>query len=401
MKLTWITATTAACIASAVVAQDTAPAPRPGVTQKSTATRVVRSNDGNQVEVFAFAEDGPEAGVRSVRPNLTLVNDLDGRFTVTGLTALDVSPHWIGLGCSPATEALRAQLGLTEGGVVVYDVVENGPAKAAGFQKHDVLTKAIVGEKEIALKDAPDLVQAVKAANLKPFKVEGIRAGKPITIEVTPVERPQANEAWVFAAPAHAGVMIDPKRVEELIAKNDMAGLKEYVQKQSQATGAGGALARLLSAGPVFAPPAAPVTKSQEVQDNVSISITRTGKEPAKIAVKRGSDEWNVTENELDKLPDDMRGQVQHMLHSMTAKTMRHWLDPKNQVRATTTAKSPQYVPAHPAAPVPMLPPGFPAPEDPFRGYQKQLEQQQKQLDAVLKQIEELKQALEKQAPKS
>jgi hypothetical protein len=412
MKPIWISAAIAACVASAAAAQDAEPVQQPpNAAQRSTVTRVVRSNDGNEVQVFAFAEDSPGNGTIVVRPNLTLLGDVYGDVALA-----DVSPHWIGLGCSAATDALRAQLGLTDGGVVVYDIVDKGPAQTAGFQKHDVLIKAVVGEKEIVLKDASDLVRAVKESNLKPFRVEGIRSGKPLALEVTPAERPQpggAGSAFFLSVQPDGGVTIDPKRIEEFLARNDIAGLKEYVQKQPQSPAT---TARLHVAGPVVAPPTASrtVARHAEIPDNLSITITRTGSELAKIKVKRGSDEWGATENELETLPEDIRGHVQHMLQGVTSKTMKSWLDPRNQVRGWATTKtSPYRVPNAPVA-VPALPqagfapPGVPATgigagpagEDAFRGYQKQLEQQQKQLDAVLQQIEELKKTLEKQAPK-
>ncbi len=48
--------------------------------------------------------------------------------------------------------------------------------------------------------------------------------------------------------------------------------------------------------------------------DDMTIVITRTGKTPAKIEVRKGEQTWMVAEDELDKLPEDVRGAVQGML---------------------------------------------------------------------------------------
>jgi hypothetical protein len=47
---------------------------------------------------------------------------------------------------------------------------------------------------------------------------------------------------------------------------------------------------------------------------NMSIAISKSGNEPAKITVKRGEEKWEVTEKELDKLPADIRPHVERML---------------------------------------------------------------------------------------
>jgi hypothetical protein len=41
--------------------------------------------------------------------------------------------------------------------------------------------------------------------------------------------------------------------------------------------------------------------------DDVTITVTRHGSEPAKLNVKKGDQSWDVTENDLAKLPDDIR----------------------------------------------------------------------------------------------
>ncbi len=44
-----------------------------------------------------------------------------------------------------------------------------------------------------------------------------------------------------------------------------------------------------------------------ELPDNVTVSIVRHGKEPPKITVTRGDEKWEITDKELDKLPEELR----------------------------------------------------------------------------------------------
>ena len=46
----------------------------------------------------------------------------------------------------------------------------------------------------------------------------------------------------------------------------------------------------------------------------MSISIHKSDDEPTKITVKRDGETWEVTEDNLDELPEDVRGHVKQML---------------------------------------------------------------------------------------
>ena len=51
--------------------------------------------------------------------------------------------------------------------------------------------------------------------------------------------------------------------------------------------------------------------------DNLSITIRKQGKEPAKIDVKRDDQTWSVDENGLDTLPPEVAVHVERMLGSV------------------------------------------------------------------------------------
>jgi hypothetical protein len=96
----------------------------------------------------------------------------------------------IGVACSPASQALRAQLKLQPaGGLVVDSVFDHSPAKKAGIQPYDVLLEA--GKKW--LQKPEDLVEAVQQAakDKKSLSMTLLRAGEKKVVEVVPSERPE------------------------------------------------------------------------------------------------------------------------------------------------------------------------------------------------------------------
>lgn len=188
-------------------------------------------------------------------------NEVFGEGRVYNNDQADAGKYWIGVECREAQPELKAQLGLADDtGLVVVHLADDGPAAKAGLKRHDVIIS--IGEDR--LKRVSDLIKAVNAANGKEVSFKVMRAGKEQTITVTPAERPNDN-SQIIARPG-PGFMFP-----------------------------GG--------GP---PP--------ELPDNVTVSIVRHGKEPPKITVTRGDEKWEITDKELDKLPEELRPPVEHML---------------------------------------------------------------------------------------
>ena len=57
--------------------------------------------------------------------------------------------------------------------------------------------------------------------------------------------------------------------------------------------------------------------------DDVTVSIVRKGTEPAKITVKKGKQTWDVTEKELDKLPEELRKHADSVLKGQALRTWK------------------------------------------------------------------------------
>ncbi len=201
--------------------------------------------------------------------------------------------YWLGIQFRPAFPALIAQLHLPEHqGIVVEAVVPDGPAAKAGLAQYDVVLKA--DDKKIS--DVSDLRKAVEAAKDKEMKLEIIREGQAKTITVAPAKRPE--EARLPAPPPGS----------------DFEAFRKWIEQFPP----GGAFSqqgpmqfRFFRPG-VILPHGAPV--HPPLPGNMSISITKTGDKPADIVVKMGDEKWEVSEKDLDKLPEKVRPYVDRML---------------------------------------------------------------------------------------
>lgn len=206
------------------------------------------------------------------------------------------SPYWIGVQLEPVSEILRSHLNL-EGGMVAVHVFDNSPAAKSGIKPNDIIVKA--GDKYI--KDPGDLAQCVGSAKETELTLVVLHGGKETAIKVTPTKRPEeANPQQVEAAESQE---------REAIQKLE-AALNAYRAKAGTAVRERAVDLMLAKPGVVASTYA---YRAVEVPKNVTIRITKEGANPAKISVKRDDKEWEVTEDKLGELPEDIRGYVQQM----------------------------------------------------------------------------------------
>jgi membrane-associated protease RseP (regulator of RpoE activity) len=208
------------------------------------------------------------------------------------------SEYWIGVATSDEliNDTTRAQLGLEKGhGIAVLSVREESPAAQAGLRENDVLVKA--GNRD--LKTIQDLVEAVEAAKGQELPVVLYREGKQQTLTVTPAKRPadlqrtpqEAFRSWVQR---RAGGPQDDVIIDRWLSGKEEGPLGMWMVRPGFVMPFGG--------------------RSQPLPENMKITITKQGKEPAKISVTRNDESWNVTEETLSELPDDVRPHVEMML---------------------------------------------------------------------------------------
>ncbi len=205
------------------------------------------------------------------------------------------SDYWIGLECVPVEPALRSQLGLAEHqGMMVASVMPESPAAKAGIKPYDVLVKA--GDKP--LREIKTLVEAVEKSKDKPLSLELFRGGKSQKVDVTPAKRPGEI--------AEAGEEHGPP-----LGRGDWEQMRKLIEKMHPGVeGQPPMRFRFVQPGMILPP----TPGAEALPENLSITITRSGKQPAKIAVTRGKEHWEVTENDLDKLPADVRHHVGRLL---------------------------------------------------------------------------------------
>lgn len=223
------------------------------------------------------------------------------------------SDYWIGVMFAPVDEALRAQLQLGEGvSLLAAEIVPDSPAARAGLKKFDVVTG--VGGRP--LRTIGQLMEAVDAAGDRPLKLDFYRNGKSQTVEVTPTERPRGDVLRRFDLPLPEGRT--PPTPEELrdwaekmrkhLPEGEARRIQEWVERMQR----GETMPFRMH---VFGPGVVMHQAGGEpLPKGVSVTIKKTGDQPTEIRVERGDERWDLKENELEKLPPDLRGPVGAML---------------------------------------------------------------------------------------
>ena len=210
--------------------------------------------------------------------------------------SIKLGDYWLGVGCCPAADALRSQLGLSESeGLVVENVVPDSPAAKAGIEKHDVLLAA--GDKPLG--KIGDLIEAIDATEEKPLAIELIRGGKKKSITATPAKRPE-DTAKQFHVPLPEGA--DRERIDKWIQRIEPGPMQFRFFHPGAIVPHGAKV-----------PPPLPGT----LPGNMSVTIKKEGDKPAKIVVTRGDDSWEVTDEDLDELPEDIRPHVERILGNL------------------------------------------------------------------------------------
>lgn len=201
------------------------------------------------------------------------------------------SSYWLGIGCGPVGDELRAQLNLPENqGIMVHSVSPESPAAAAGIEKYDVLLG--VGDKP--LESVADLSHAVAdAKDENALEINLVRHGEKMTVAVTPAKRPEHPEG-------EAG----PDFETIITPENDT--VRQWLDKLRP-----GEFARIPHRLRIFRPHA---VIEKTFPDDLSVQITKQGKNPAKVVVEQGDQKWEVSEDTLTELPESVRGHVQALL---------------------------------------------------------------------------------------
>lgn len=333
-------------------------------------------NDSNDGTLEIVTEEAPLA-----QPPIDVLTDVltPNNAGILNLTVNTDSQgkYWIGLLCTPPSEALRAQLELAaDTGLVVDEVSEGGPAKKAGIQRFDVLLSATVTGKAESeaqvLSTLTDLVNVVQAAATSPLKIELLRRGKKQTVELSPEERPK--QAFVVgvtsvspegvatpdrhqalglrwagpmivnlaAAPIPEGMTIEfqpaegpPQKVivkqKEQTWETDVKALDKLpeeigllVRKQLAVRHAATRSAMAYRMSATATPSLVVHGAVTPLPDDVSVTVVRKGAAPARITIKKGDQTWEATDQDLSKLPKEIRPIADSVLmnHAVPARAL-------------------------------------------------------------------------------
>lgn len=243
------------------------------------------ANAGAQTTTIPVAPSVPPiVGVPAGGAPLTVHATFDARGPEVEqlIKKMQQAKFWIGVECGPLVELLKSQLQL-EHGVVVMAVLDESPASKAGLQKFDILLQ--LGDEK--LRDVSHLIDVVDALGAKEATLRVMRGGKELSLPITPIDRPQRAAA-------------DPNALEAQL-RNSLGGLPEKVQKDVRVM--------VVRPGTVF--PTDP--GAVKLPEGMSISISKSDDKPATIDVQQGDKKWSVTEDELDKLPPEIRVHVERM----------------------------------------------------------------------------------------
>ncbi len=239
------------------------------------------------------------------------------------MQVLRQTSYWIGVQVSPVPELLLGQFGETEDGkglVVVAQIVPGSPAEKSGVKRGDIITK--LGETEIHT--LQDIVRCVAAAKDTEQTLTVIREGKKQELKITPSEKPEQ-----LAGPGDmpGGMPFDWRRLqgrmpmmppqgmppgmqfgpETWIGPRDpqkmMEEMKDMMQRMPNGPDAGRPAQRLGRGSGKHLH----VTSQTDADGNTKILVNQS------ITTDDGVANRTWEANDIEKLPDEIRGEVQKL----------------------------------------------------------------------------------------
>jgi hypothetical protein len=165
-------------------------------------------------------------------------------------------------------------------------------------------------------------LKIVDEAGPKELDVVVLRQGKKHSLKITPAERPSTLELNVQAKPTKKFDDIERFFLDQAA----QAGIKNS-----------GIDFHLVGPGVAVLPERPTAVK---LPDNVSIRISKQGDQPARIEVRRGDDRWNVSDDKLGDLPEDLRPHVARLLGRQQNIRARTTLDAVRSIRLPDLPKA-------------------------------------------------------------
>lgn len=265
---------------------------------------------------------------------------------------------WMGATIGPVPAPILAQIPeetLPEGkGVFLAEILKDSPAAKAELKAFDVVVKVngdAVNPEELAAK--------VRDSKGEKLVFDVLRAGKIQPVEVTPEERPAMSAAngwrrgagpegmrrrFGFGMPQMEmeipeGMEMDaevPEGMEEMESGMEEMGIPEEMRDMMEQQGIRFPRFRVRPFRNQGVNPGENMNQGQQMKiemtpngthmsrsamfsengETLRISVSKDGDEPAKVLVERNDESWETTEDDLDKIPEEIRGKVKSFLES-------------------------------------------------------------------------------------
>ncbi len=216
--------------------------------------------------------------------------------------------YWIGVRIAPVPEVLLSQFDAPEadqGLVVVEEVIKDGPAAKAGIKRGDVLLSCS-GKK---IRHLGDLIETISKTKETPQKLEVVRGGKKQEISVTPEERPRPTTSQgqdlllgqPSASSRYQAMRFPPEmtiREMENFFRRMQGGLdNENIEYFEENDAFGEAESKRIE-----------FTSKTDKDGKTTVHVTR------KTRNGKDVDEKSWDAESVDKLPDEIRGDVKSLI---------------------------------------------------------------------------------------
>jgi len=203
----------------------------------------------------------------------------------------DGSPRfYLGLQLAPTPEILTRYVErLKDGGVMVAGVAPGSPADEAGFRRED----QILSVNGLGVKSPEDVVDKVIEGEGKPLELEVLRGLEVKTIQASPIKMKRPPMMNPGQADARGNVV-----------PRDCNGFRFF--------GPGQIVLPEPKLDPFLVKPS--LLSKLNLPEDVMMRVEKQGDGPAKLHVERDGKTWDVTEKEIDTLPQDLQDLAKNFL---------------------------------------------------------------------------------------
>lgn len=189
--------------------------------------------------------------------------------------------YWLGVQLAPTPEILKKHVErLKDGGAMVAGVAPNSPAEKAGLKAGDHVLRM----NDVTITSPEQMVDIVGDSDGKALTVRVLRGLEIESLTVQPEEAP-----------------------ENLLSAMPQAEPVPGLPFQQARPGQPGARLRFFGPGQIVPPQVRLQALEQGMPQNMMIRVEKKGDGPTNLHIEREGKSWDVTEENIDELPEDLR----------------------------------------------------------------------------------------------